>query len=99
MDFKIVRPDQEYKDFWENEYRLLNPIKDWLESQGYYCDLKPPKSCLWVHTKALGFLPGKLIIRVCLKGRIEVFDEGHQFLAEQIAEKIREMGEAEDNER
>jgi len=96
MDFKIVHPDEEYKTFWENEYRILNPVKDWLESQGYYCDLKPPQSCLWVYTKVLGFLPRKLIIRVCLKGRIEVYDKGHQFLAEQIAEKIRLVGEAEE---
>jgi len=98
MDFKIVHPDDEYKIFWENEYRILNPVKDWLESQGYYCDLKPPQSCLWVYTKALKFLPGKLIIRVCLKGRIEVRDEDHQFLAEQIAEKIRLIDETEDVE-
>ena len=96
MGFKIVNPDEEYKIFWENEYRILKPIKDWLEFQGYYCDLKPPQTCLWVYTKALMFLPGKLIIRVCLKGRIEVLDEDYRFLAEQIVEKIRKLGEEKD---
>jgi len=96
MNYEIVHPDDDYKTFWDKEYKVLNPLKSWLESQGYYCELKPPQTCLRIYTKVLGFLPRKLIIRVCLKGRIEVGDKEHQFLAEQINEKIRELGDKED---